>query len=245
MRSFHAVKLGLVVSIALASTALASPGRGPSKEWTIKPPAGWLENADVARKARELASFKVKPQEFEVWVWNPPVRAEVLILQWLVLPIDGDIEDEIDAFDHGMVKAFAKSSIAVDRSRKVVGSMVIRDVRIDRLQGKEITVRVVRRYQPAVDGLHALVAICMVPSDPAACDATLDGMQFTVPDPISLHESLNAAYQLGRAAGKLIIVLAPLLVLYVIRRRSRARAAVKAAGRPGWPPGPGGAADGR
>jgi hypothetical protein len=252
MSLFHAVNLGLVASTALASTALAStalasPVRGPSKEWTIEPPAGWQENADLTSKARDqLNSSRIKPQEIEVRVWNPPGRDEILVIQRCVLPIDGNIEDQIDTFDRGVVKAFAKSSIAVDRSRKVVGSMVLRDVRIDRLQGTDDTRRMVRRYQPAADGLHVLVAMCRVALDPAPCDAALDGVQFTVSNPISLHESSDAAYQLGRATGALIIVLAPLLVLYyLVRRRLRARAAaVKAAGPPGWPPGPGGAVGG-
>lgn len=200
------------------------------------------ENADIAIKARDqLTSHKIKPQGIEVRLWSPPGRGEVLLIQWVVLPIDGNIEHEIDTFDREAVKGFAKSSIAVDRSRKVVGSMVIRDVRIDRLNGTDVTGHMVRRYQPAVDGLHVLITTCGGMADLAPCDAALEGVRFTVSNPISLHDSMDAAYQLG------IVVLAPLLVLYyLVRRRSRARAAaVKAAVPPGWPPGPGGAAGDR
>ncbi|HEX8114359.1 MAG TPA: hypothetical protein VF516_41800 [Kofleriaceae bacterium] len=240
-------------SVALASTAastaLASRTVGQSKEWTIDPPAGWQEDAATERQLRDqmTAQKKIKFQGIEIRKWSPAVEDGMLLVQWFVLPIDGNIERQIDAFDRGMVKGFAQSATTPDGSRKVVGSMVIRDVRVDRLRGTDIQAHMVRRYQPASDGLHVLITVCDVTSDPALCDAALDGAQFTVPDPISLDGWTDAqVYRLAEVFGMLFGIAAMLLVLYVLRRRSRARtAAVKAAGSPGWPPRPGGAADGR
>lgn len=247
MSRFRVVNGLVVASIALAATALASPIVGKSKEWTIDPPAGWQEDAAAASKGRDrMAAQKVlKLQGIEARVWGPAEPGTALIVQWFVLPIEDDIEHQIDVLDRGMVQGFAKSSIAVDRSRQVVGSLVIRDVRIDRLHGADAKAHMVRRYQPASDGLHVLNTVCIVTSDPAPCEAALNGVQFTVSNPISLHDSINAAYRLGQASGGLIVFAAPiLLVLYLVRRRSRARAAVKAAAPPGSPPGPGAVAGG-
>ena len=96
-------------------------------------------------------------------------------------------------------------------------------------------------------GVHALVAMCVVVDpDDSSCDAPLSSIQFTVSDPISLDDEVRPlAYRFGEVLGTLLFVGVPLWIFFAIRRRSRARAAVKAAARPGSPPGPGGAAGGR
>ena len=143
------------------------------------------------------------------------------------------------------------AAAAIKHTETVFGlrlEIVDRDMSALKNSISDVKARMVRRYQPASDGLHVLITVCFATSAPAPCDAALNGAQFTVPHPISLHDSTVAlSYWLGAALGKLFVFVAPLLALYyLIRWRSRARAAaVKAAGPPGSPPGPGAAGDGR
>jgi hypothetical protein len=227
-----------------AATAVASPVLGKSKEWTIELPTGWREDDATASKARaQVTARKLRIQDFEIRVWRPEARGAALLVQWYTLPVTGTFEHAIDEFDRGVLDEIAPSSTAQDQSRQVVGSMVIRDIQLDQMGAMKIRIHMVRRYQPAKDGLHVLATMCMGGSP--ACDAALDGVQFTVRDPVSLQASGHTdAYRIGQAIGSLFLVGLLVLLLIAIRSMSRA-SSLKAAKRPGSPPGSGGAADGR
>lgn len=210
-------------------------------------PAGWRQDVAATNRIRDqLAAKPTKGMKFEIHTWAPEDPGPSLVVYWFLVPFSGNAGGAIDELDRGVVKSLPRSTTMQGRPDQIVGSMVIRETRGDPVGDNEANLRMVRRYQPAVDGLHALMAMCVVArSDDSVCDAPLSSIQFTVSDPIALDESGRPlAYQLGRLLGTLIVVGVPLGILLAIRNR-RSRRVVTAGGRPGSPAGPGGAADGR
>lgn len=241
--------LVLAAGVAVGAPALADAAASGATEWSIDPPAGWHEDAAAARMIRQKldeAGARFAKADFHVWV--PAVKGVGLTLQWYVLDADGTSERQIDEYDRGMVSGFAHESTLDNRPQQIVGSMVIRDVRVEQLRGLAVQARMVRRYQPAADGLHVLIAMCTATADIAPCNAAIDGIRFTVPDAEPLRAGAgrehDAAYRAGYVIGKVALPVLALWILYRIVRRGRRKREVTAAAPPGSPPGPGGAAGG-
>ncbi|HMG22269.1 MAG TPA: hypothetical protein VK607_13150 [Kofleriaceae bacterium] len=201
--------MALVVALALAAPAAAAPV-APTKEWVIDPPAGWREEAELTRQTIDKLNTGMakqgayRPTQMDATVWEFGDDGSRLFGMWYVMELADHIEDQIDAFDGGVLKSFAGSAKQTAQPPRVEGSQIIRDLRVEGLGGEPVRARLVRRFQPARDGLHVLVAACMSPMDGQACEGALDRAKLTVAAPVPLDyrdPTHNLAYAVGCALG--------------------------------------------
>lgn len=213
------------VVLLLLSMIVAIPAAAADPEWTIDPPAGWRADAAAGQQMRDqIRASKVSMDQLEVQVWRSGTPGAGLIVQRYVEKLGRatDPRREIDELDRGMVHGVFNANPA-DTSQQVVGDMVIRDVQADTLRGANVHARMVRRYQPAKDGLHVLMTMCTSTTDLAPCAAALDSVHFTVADPIPLAG--DRAYRAGYYVGRLIlpIIGCVIALIWLMRRRARRR----------------------
>lgn len=226
----------MMVSVASADPA-GSAAPSQSTEWTIDPPVGWQPDPEVEGALRKLEqSGNYKQQAVRRWAAADQTGA--LVLLWVVRPLSGNVMQQIEGFDAGFLRSHIGSSKRIDQPQRAVGSALIRDTRVDELNGVAIEGRIERLYQPAADGLHVLTLSCIAKEKPLPCDAALDGVRFAVANPISLDAEVSHAaggrsneYMIGAAMGRLcaaaIAALALLFVLLRLRRARRDAAIVK------------------
>ena len=217
------VRFGIVI-LLLSMMIPARPAAAGTSEWAIDPPAGWRADADTAKTTHDqLIASKLPFDQLEVQVWHPEVPGAGLIVLHYMDKLDAsvDLQNHIDHLDHGLLHG-AFNATPTDAAQQVAGSMVVRDARVDRMGDLDVHARMVRRYQPARDGLHVLITICTTSDDLAPCVAPLDSVRFTVADPIPLEGERpdGTSYFISKsvtAIGGLLIVL-----LWLKHRMARA-----------------------
>ena len=173
----------LIVALAPAASVAAAPA-APAAEWTIDLPTGWRDDDALTKQTldelnRGLAKQGTeRPRQVAVRVWVSSDQLSTLIATWYVLDLAHQIERQIDAFDGGAIKKL----VGTAQPQRIEGSQIIRDIRVD----QPIRARMVRRYQPAKDGLHILAVFCLPAPETDECGGALDRTKLTVVDPVPL-----------------------------------------------------------
>lgn len=206
--------LGVVGVMVLASTSWAGV-----PEWTIEPPAGWVEDTSAVEGMQEQMTAAQGIEQAVVKAWGPPDGSPgALVLQWVVASRGGTSARRfIEHFDRGVVRGAAKSAgkvvKQVDQPVQTVGNMVFAESVLELAEGR---IRLVRRYQAATDGVHALIMMC-AGDEAMACSRAVDGAQLVVPNAVALDRDRDPAYIAGYVAGLVVVcLLAAWLVLRLV-----------------------------
>lgn len=218
------MKLSWVVMFMLAATA-ARPGRANADEWTVEPPAGWVANAELAKRLREQSKADC-PVKSEAAVWVGPADSRTaLLVQFCVLGSRGKPwRTLIGDFDREMMKAVAKSAggtPAGDKPERIEGNLVIRDSMIAL---PSVQMQALRRYQPASDGLHVLSVTCVAPKVDV-CGDSLEKSSLVIASPVALDaDDGDGVFDRNHKIGIVIGILIALGVFVVIANKRKQRA---------------------
>lgn len=225
------MRLLCAVLTVLAAIA-GSPRSAAAADWQIDMPAAWVENPALVEQQRNNGQLiRLCNVKLELKAWEGPAESSsAMIVMYCAFRMDADsFRKAIDEYDRGTVDGILKPYGGTRESNepeRVIGSLVIRDSMV--VFG-EARARVLRRYQPAVDGLHTLLVMCVAP-DTSACDASVNSARLLVENPVGLDASgrssaFERGYKFGRILGTMLLIGLGMAVLrWVIRKKPKAAA---------------------